>query len=59
MKFADKIIKLRKENGLSQEDLADKLNISRQAISRWESDSVLPDATNILQLSKLFNVSCD
>lgn len=59
MKLSDKIIKLRKANGWSQEELAEKLNVSRQAISRWEGASAQPDATNILQLSKLFNVTTD
>lgn len=59
MKLSDKIIKLRKSNGWSQEDLAEKLNISRQAISRWENGSALPDAQNILQISKLFDVTAD
>lgn len=59
MKLSDKIIKLRKANGWSQEDLAEKLNVSRQAISRWENGSALPDANNILQLSKLFHVTSD
>lgn len=53
MKLSDKIIGLRKSNGMSQEDLAEKLNVSRQAISRWESGTAMPDASNILQLSKI------
>lgn len=59
MKLSDKIIGLRKSNGMSQEDLAEKLNVSRQAISRWESGTAMPDASNILQLSKLFSVTTD
>lgn len=59
MKLPDKIIKHRKANGWSQEDFAEKLNISRQAISRWENGTALPDAQNILQISKLFNVTTD
>lgn len=59
MKLSDKIIKLRKTNGWSQEDLAEKLKVSRQAISRWENGTALPDSNNILQLSKLFNVTAD
>ena len=59
MKLSDKIIKLRKANGWSQEDLAERLNVSRQAISRWENGTALPDANNILQLSKLFHVTAD
>lgn len=59
MKLPDKIIKHRKANGWSQEDFAEKLNISRQAISRWENGTALPDVQNILQISKLFNVTTD
>ena len=59
MKLSDKIIRLRKSNGLSQENLAEKMNVSRQAISRWESGIAMPDANNILQLSKLFGVTTD
>lgn len=59
MKLSDKIIKHRKINGWSQEDLAEKLDVSRQAISRWENGTALPDAQNILQISKLFNVTTD
>ena len=59
MKLSDKIIQLRKANGWSQEDLAERLNISRQSISRWEGATAQPDAANILQLSKLFGVTAD
>ena len=59
MKMSDKIIKLRKINGWSQEELGEKLNVSRQAISRWESNTAQPDATNILKISKLFGVTTD
>lgn len=48
MKLSDKIVRLRKSNGMSQEELADKLGVSRQAISRWEMGTAMPDATNIL-----------
>lgn len=59
MRLSDKIVKLRKTNGWSQEELAEKLDVSRQAISRWEGATAQPDATNILQLSKLFGVTTD
>ena len=59
MNLPDKIIKLRKENGQSQEELAEKLDVSRQAISRWENGTALPDAQNVLQISKLFHVTTD
>jgi len=59
MTFGEKLTTLRKQHGLSQEDLAEKLSVSRQAVSRWEVDSTLPDAENLLQISKLFGVSVD
>lgn len=59
MKLSEKILSLRKARNMSQEELADKLGVSRQAVSRWEVGSALPDASNILQLSKLFGVSAD
>jgi transcriptional regulator with XRE-family HTH domain len=59
MKLSDKIIKHRKSTGWSHEDFAEKLNVSRQAISRWENGTALPDAQNLLQISKLFGVSAD
>ena len=59
MKISDKIVGLRKANGMSQEDLAEKLDVSRQAVSRWESGTAMPDANNILQLSRLFDVTTD
>ena len=59
MTLPDKIIKHRKAHGWSQEDFAEKLNVSRQAISRWENGTALPDAQNVLQISKLFHVTTD
>lgn len=59
MRFCDKITYLRKQKGLSQENLADELSVSRQAVSRWEMGTAMPDASNILQLSKLFDVTTD
>ena len=59
MTFAEKLLQLRKRAGYSQEELANKLDVSRQAISRWEMGTVVPDSNNILQLSKLFSVSTD
>ena len=59
MKLNEKILTLRKKQVLSQEELAEKLNVSRQAVSRWEVGSAQPDASNVLQLSKLFGVTAD
>lgn len=59
MTMAEKILALRKKAGLSQEELAEKLGVSRQAISRWEMGSAFPDAPNILGLSRLFGVTTD
>ena len=59
MRLPDKIITLRKKHGWSQEEFAEKLDVSRQAISRWENGTALPDAQNILQISKLFGVTTD
>lgn len=59
MIFADKLIKLRKQAGLSQEELADKLNVTRQAISKWEGAQSLPDMQKLIRISKLFDVSAD
>ena len=53
------IRQLRLSRSMTQEQLAEKLNVSRQAISRWESGSALPDANNIRQLSRVFAVSAD
>ena len=54
MKLSEKIIRLRKGRGLSQEELAERLGVSRQAASRWESGTALPDAGNLRQISRLF-----
>ncbi len=59
MKFHEKLIKLRKSKGLSQEELAEMLDVSRQAISRWELESTLPDVPNLLKISEIFGVSTD
>ena len=59
MTFSEKLLNLRKKENFSQEALAEKLDVSRQAVSRWESGAALPDAGNLLQLSKLFGVSID
>ena len=59
MILADKIIKMRKKNGWSQEELAERMKVSRQAVSKWESAQSIPDLEKILQLSALFEVTTD
>lgn len=59
MALSDKIIRLRKMNGWSQEELAEKMRVSRQAVSKWESGQSVPDLEKILALSKLFGVTTD
>lgn len=59
MIFADKLIELRKKNGWSQEELAEKLEVSRQSVSKWEGAQSVPDINRILMLSDLFGVSVD
>ncbi|MGN0479706.1 MAG: helix-turn-helix domain-containing protein [Hominenteromicrobium sp.] len=59
MILADKIIRLRKKNGWSQEELAEKMGVSRQAVSKWEGAQSVPDLGKILQLSTLFGVTTD
>ena len=59
MILAEKIIDLRKKNGWSQEELADKLGVSRQAVSKWEGAQSIPDLERILGMSRLFGVSTD
>ncbi|MGN1024392.1 MAG: helix-turn-helix domain-containing protein [Lachnospiraceae bacterium] len=59
MILADKIVNLRKKAGWSQEEMAEKLGVSRQAVSKWESAQSVPDLNKILALSKTFGVSTD
>ena len=59
MNFSDNLIKLRKGKSWSQEDLAEKLGISRQAVSKWEVGTSKPDIDNVIKISKLFEVSID
>lgn len=59
MILADKIIRLRRKNGWSQEELAEKMNVSRQAVSKWESAQTVPDLEKILMLGALFGVTTD
>lgn len=59
MIFADKLIRLRKKAGWSQEELAAQMNVSRQSVSKWESAQSIPDLDKIIRLSQLFGVSTD
>ena len=59
MAFSENISKLRNEFNLTQEQLADKLGVTRQAISKWESGQSMPDLEKLIQLSKLFQVKMD
>lgn len=59
MKFSEKLKDLRKQKGISQEQLAEKIYVSRQAITKWESGNGLPDIENLIAISSLFNESLD
>ena len=59
MTLGEKILKLRKAQGWSQEELAGRIGVTRQALSRWESDAAMPDTVNVVQLADLFGVSTD
>ncbi len=59
MKFGDKLLGLRKKNGLSQEELAEKLGVSRQSVSKWESNNAYPETDKIVQICNIFNCSMD
>ena len=59
MIFPDKLQILRKNNALTQEELAEKLGVSRQAVAKWEAGQAYPDIANLIQISDLMNVSVD
>lgn len=59
MTLAEKIMSLRKKNGWSQEELAEKLNVSRQSVSKWESGVSIPDISKILLMGEIFSVTTD
>lgn len=59
MTFGEKLQRLRKAKGWTQEDLAAQISISRQALSKWEQGTVIPDTENVLQISRIFGVSTD
>ena len=59
MTFAEKLLKMRRRKGMSQEELAGRLDVSRQAVSRWENGSAMPEATKLFQISRIFGVTAD
>ena len=59
MKFNEKLIKLRKEQGLSQEELGEKLNVTRQTVSKWELGETTPEMSKLLEMANVFGVSVD
>lgn len=59
MKLEENLVRLRKEHCLSQNDLAEKLNVSRQAVSRWEQGAAMPSTDNLIYLSKLYGITLD
>lgn len=56
---ADRLVQLRKEKGLSQEALAAKLGVSRQAISKWERAEASPDTDNLIALAEIYGITLD
>lgn len=59
MKLGERLYNYRKKTGLSQEDVASKLNVTRQTVSKWETDQTLPDLDKIESICELFNISAD
>lgn len=59
MEFSEKLITLRKQAGLSQEQLADRLGVTRQSVSKWESGTALPELVKLISLSEMFDISLD
>ena len=59
MRFNEKLINLRNSRGMSQDDLAEKLNVTTEVVSRWELDQTTPDMGNLMDISKLFSISLD
>lgn len=59
MAFPEKLVDLRKKAGMTQSDLAEKLNVSRQAISRWEQGTAMPEVDTLVAICDLFDVSLD
>ena len=59
MSMGSKLAQARRKNNLTQEQLAEKLGVTRQAVSRWESDAAYPETDKIVRMSQLLGVSCD
>lgn len=59
MEIADRILNLRKQKGISQEELANIIGVSRQSVSKWESEQSTPDIEKIILLSEFFGVTTD
>jgi transcriptional regulator with XRE-family HTH domain len=59
MQFHERLYEVRKRSGMTQNDLADRLNVSRQAVSRWEMGTAKPDFENLIAISDLFGISID
>ena len=59
IKTANRLAELRKSRGLSQEELADKLGVTRQAVSKWERAESAPDTDNLIELAKIYGVTLD
>jgi transcriptional regulator with XRE-family HTH domain len=59
VEVANKLVQLRKKHGLSQEELAEKISVSRQAVSKWERAESSPDTDNLIALARIYNLSLD
>ena len=59
MTFGEKLQELRRRSGMSQDTLAEKLEVSRQAVSKWERDETMPETEKVVRIAQLFNVSTD
>lgn len=59
IEIANRLVNLRKEKGFSQEQLAEKIGVSRQAVSKWERSEASPDTDNLIMLARLYEVSLD
>ena len=59
MNLSEKILALRKSRGMSQEELAEKLDVSRQSVSKWETGQAMPELDKIVAISRLFDITTD